>query len=631
MFFLKLLLRNLPAEQTQLASCDEYFSLLTGLLKLCTPPELAELVAPTELFATAVQRLRARDIYESNDEEQPADKVLGGFLRLLHTLVDIAPELRVGAQGLIADMFGFAFDLPAEGGPGGALPKFKKKETRKRAFQLLNQLCKGDADNFEELLLLLTTRQHHEYETVSKASGGAGDEYSVPLRASGAYAGLRNFGCTCYINSLLQQLYMIPEIRRGFLAHKQVAADDPRAAELGLVASLQEIFANLLLSEKAYTSPEKLVELFRFHGQQIDRAQQQDADEFFALLEDQLGRHSPRVKALFAGELGSSLVNSITSLEEEYPYTSRREEDSLRISLEIKNKQSIAEALDFFVKGDVLEGDNKYHCEEHDRKVRAVKRCCLGRLGNTVAIHLKRFEFDMTTMLRYKVNDYCEFPLRLDLHPWTEQGLRDKARQQPEGQSPPPAQEEAEVEAEEGAEVEVEAEAEADADAQAEVEPGQSDCLFDLAGVLIHSGGSEAGHYYSFIRERGTQQWFEFNDTQVKPFDLANHSRAWFGGELEQGDPGYGSLYAELFGSEKAGGKAMRSNNAYLLFYERVERKEPPPPPGPVPGAVPPLDASPEDLEEAEKRRRAWLEDATPLLVKGVPQRLYERITEQTT
>ena len=94
---------------------------------------------------------------------------------------------------------------------------------------------------------------------------------------------------------------------------------------------------------------------------------------------------------MFAGELGSTLVHSISSLEEEYPYTSKREEECLRISLEIKNKKNIAEALDFFVKGDVLEGDNMYHCDEHNRKIRAVKRCYLGKLGNTVAIHLKRF------------------------------------------------------------------------------------------------------------------------------------------------------------------------------------------------------------------------------------------------
>lgn len=40
---------------------------------------------------------------------------------------------------------------------------------------------------------------------------------------------------------------------------------------------------------------------------------------------------------------------------------------------------------------------------------------------------------------------------------------------------------------------------------------------YELVGVLVHSGGAQGGHYYSFIRERenaaGVEpRWFEFND-----------------------------------------------------------------------------------------------------------------------
>ena len=56
--------------------------------------------------------------------------------------------------------------------------------------------------------------------------------------------------------------------------------------------------------------------------------------------------------------MGGSLSHEILSLEEEYPYFGEREEPFLTITLEIKDKKNLQEALDLYVKGDVLEGDN---------------------------------------------------------------------------------------------------------------------------------------------------------------------------------------------------------------------------------------------------------------------------------
>lgn len=54
---------------------------------------------------------------------------------------------------------------------------------------------------------------------------------------------------------------------------------------------------------------------------------------------------------------------------------------------------------------------------------------------------------------------------------------------------------------------------------------------YELVGVLVHSGTADAGHYYSFIKERGTQnRWLEFNDTHVREFDSKNLEAECFGG-----------------------------------------------------------------------------------------------------
>ena len=83
-----------------------------------------------------------------------------------------------------------------------------------------------------------------------------------------------------------------------------------------------------------------------------------------------------------------------------------------------------------YIKADVLEGDNKYHCEQYDKKVNAKRRTYLKGLSNTVVINLKRFEFDYNTMQRLKVNDYCEFPEKINFKKWTKYGIAENEVEQ---------------------------------------------------------------------------------------------------------------------------------------------------------------------------------------------------------
>jgi len=51
---------------------------------------------------------------------------------------------------------------------------------------------------------------------------------------------------------------------------------------------------------------------------------------------------------------------------------------------------------------------------------------------------------------------------------------------------------------------------------------------------LVHSGSADAGHYYSFIKDRSRtskNRWLEFNDTYVREFDVKNLGTECFGGE----------------------------------------------------------------------------------------------------
>ena len=40
--------------------------------------------------------------------------------------------------------------------------------------------------------------------------------------------------------------------------------------------------------------------------------------------------------------------------------------------------------------------------------------------------------------------------------------------------------------------------------------------VYQLYAVLIHRGGVSGGHYFAFIRDLETQQWYRFDDTTVR-------------------------------------------------------------------------------------------------------------------
>lgn len=145
-------------------------------------------------------------------------------------------------------------------------------------------------------------------------------------------------------------------------------------------------------------------------------------------------------------------------------------------------------------------------------------RACLKDIPNNLIFHLKRFDYDVMTGIRHKINERFEFPERIDMAPYSIEYLQD-------------------------------------------TEQPLSPDLFELVGILVHAGTAESGHYYSFIKERPTKpeqgaSWVEFNDAEVTPFNPAQIPDFCFGGVTEP--PGYAaSSYSKTW-------------NAYMLFYQRV-------------------------------------------------------------
>lgn len=100
-----------------------------------------------------------------------------------------------------------------------------------------------------------------------------------------------------------------------------------------------------------------------------------------------------------------------------------REESFTTLNIDIRNHSNLLDSLEQYVKGDLLEGANAYHCEKCSKKVDTVKRMCIKKLPPILAIQLKRFDYDWERECAVKFNDHFEFPRELDMGPYTVSGL----------------------------------------------------------------------------------------------------------------------------------------------------------------------------------------------------------------
>lgn len=66
---------------------------------------------------------------------------------------------------------------------------------------------------------------------------------------------------------------------------------------------------------------------------------------------------------------------------------------------------SVEEALKAFVAPETLDGNNQYWCDRCNKKCDAHKGLKFSRFPYLLTLHLKRFDFDYTTLHRVKLND----------------------------------------------------------------------------------------------------------------------------------------------------------------------------------------------------------------------------------
>ncbi len=210
------------------------------------------------------------------------------------------------------------------------------------------------------------------------------------------YVGISNQGATCYLNSLLQTLFMTPEFRRAIFTwryDKEKDAEERRCIPL----QLQKLFGLLALGKMKAVDTCALTDSFGWGGSEV--FQQQDVQELTRVLFDALEETFKGTEVeniidnLYAGEL----VDYIKCIE--IDYKSERVDKFLDLSFAIvpfgskKVMHSLNECIELFLQPEILDGENKYFAESVGRKVDAVKGLKFGKLPQIMSCNLKRFVY----------------------------------------------------------------------------------------------------------------------------------------------------------------------------------------------------------------------------------------------
>lgn len=336
------------------------------------------------------------------------------------------------------------------------------------------------------------------------------------LKTETGMVGIWNQGATCYLNSLLQS-YFFTQVFRRRVYEIPTEGDSSKGAH-PLAVALQRVFYHLQKLEE----PLSTLELTQSFGwTNVDLFTQHDVQELNRILMDKL---EARMKGtpiegclndIFVGKM--KLYIRCVNVE----YELLRLEDFWDIQLNVKGAADLAAAFRQYIEVETLLGDNQYDAVGFGLQD-AHKGVLFTQFPPVLHLQLKRFEYDFVNDRIMKINDRQAFPSTIDLRPYL------------------------------------------DPQCEAYADPDPDAWIYQLHGVLIHSGDFLLGHYYAFIRPSSDDQWYRFDDDRVfkvTPYQVFDEN---FGADWIAP-----SQAAKLSKFQYHEYQTKRYTNAYMLVYLR--------------------------------------------------------------
>ena len=310
--------------------------------------------------------------------------------------------------------------------------------------------------------------------------------YSPITEIRNTYVGLYNPSALCYINSVIQQFFMLPLFQNEILSlpiENQNLINEKDNADF--IFQLKRMFYYLKYSIKKYYNPKPFVLSFKdSQGKPPDFNEQCDAQEFLLRFIEKINDNLKNTKNKYICEniFGGDTLQQVRCTNPECGNISQRRDNINYLSLEIKNKTKLDDCLNGFIAEEKIED---YHCEKCDKKITHIKQVLIDQIPNILIIHLQRFVFNYTYFIMEKLNTPVTFEETLNLKKYT-------------------------------------------VDKDNENIPLEN-YEYELQGALIHSGQQQYGHYYSLVYDKNEKMFYEFNDTDIYKIDFDKGKDIAFG------------------------------------------------------------------------------------------------------
>lgn len=295
------------------ANCSDYFDLLSRLFSMTAHCSEVYLTinhtksGVSELLESLTTFIRNHEVRESHEV---SDVLLVHVLKLYLDILKFLPlkwasdikrerssmMIELFQTGLFSALISSSDDAEYPKLDDSFAPRFIHAKTRDVAFQLVQELCSNCLPNFTLLQSLI--HHHHHFDVVKTTKFAEKKIVSIDNktkmicrtpsilldqpRSASNYVGLYNPGCVCYMNSILQQLFMIQSFREGIIQieHDMTSLTDLEIAN-HTIYQLQLLFSYLKGSVKKCVDPRAFCVSFKdYDGQSTDIMVQHDANEF---------------------------------------------------------------------------------------------------------------------------------------------------------------------------------------------------------------------------------------------------------------------------------------------------------------------------------------------------------------